>query len=82
MTGRQILSPKSHGKIISTKSQLGFGIEQKSTCLDANDPRAVKLPHPKETNWEDRSYADYNVEDINHPTQLSQNHPVSATGGC
>ena len=52
-------------------------LKRKSAFLDSNDPRAVNLPHPKMTNWEDRSDADYDVEHINHPRKLVEDPLVS-----
>ena len=52
-------------------------LKRKSAFLDSNDQRAVNLPHPEMTNWEDRSDADYDVEHINHPRKLVEDPLVS-----
>ena len=50
---------------------------QKSACLDSDDPRAIKFPPPIATDWEDRSDVDYDVEHINHPRKIAGDQLVS-----
>ena len=51
-------------------------LRQKSACLDSSDPGSSILPHPRATNWFERSDAEYDVEHINHPRQLAEDQLV------
>ena len=52
-------------------------MRQKSACLDSSDPGSSILPHPRATNWVERSDAEYDVEHINHPRQLAEDQLVA-----
>ena len=52
-------------------------LRQKSACLDSKDPRASNLPHPRVTNWSERSDAEYDVEYIIHPRKLAEDQLVA-----
>ena len=48
-------------------------LRQKTAGLDADKPRAQKMPHAARKNWNMRSDVEYDQENMNHPIKVTEN---------
>ena len=46
---------------------------EKKACLDTDEPRTQRTPHPARTNWNMRSDVEYDQDNKSHPLKLTGN---------